>query len=169
MDILININSIKAYAILKICPDLKALCHKLLCRLEALSFGISVRLQACCGKPSAFQKIVSWLPLALKFFTNLTTGNFPPVHFPLEFPRYLSWKAVCLQMKEKLVRSLGQEDTLQGEMVTHSNIVARKLPWTEEPDRVQSMGSQSQTRLRAHTHTHTHPFPFSSESDITLP
>ena len=45
-------------------------------------------------------------------------------------------------MKEKLVRSLGQEDTLEGEMVTHSSIIARKIPWTEEPERVQSVGSQ---------------------------
>ena len=156
MYILINIYSTKTHAILKICPELKALCHKLLCPLEALSFGISVSLQACCRKPNtlAFQKIVSWLPLALKFFTSLTTGNFPLVHFPLEFPRELSWKAIWLPMKEKLVRSLGQEDTLKGEMVTHSNIIDRKVPWTEEPDRVQSVGSQTDTS----EHTHT-PFP----------
>ena len=40
------------------------------------------------------------------------------------------------------VRSLGQEDPLEKEMATHSSILARKIPWSEEPDRLQSMGSQ---------------------------
>ena len=41
-----------------------------------------------------------------------------------------------------------QEDPLEKEMVTHSNIPAWEIPWTEEPERLQSMGSQnSQTRL----------------------
>ena len=45
-------------------------------------------------------------------------------------------------MRETQVRSLGQEDPLEKEMATHSSIVAWKIPWTEEPDRLQSMGSQ---------------------------
>ena len=40
------------------------------------------------------------------------------------------------------VRSLGQEDPLEKEMATHSNILAWKIPWMEEPGRLQSMGSQ---------------------------
>ena len=36
----------------------------------------------------------------------------------------------------------GQEDLLEKEMATHSSIVAWKIPWTEEPGRLQSMGSQ---------------------------
>ena len=43
-------------------------------------------------------------------------------------------------------------------MVTHSSIFAWRIPWTEEPYGLQSMGSQSRTRLKrvsAHTHTHT--------------
>ena len=44
---------------------------------------------------------------------------------------------------------LGQEDPLEKEMATHSSILAWKVPWTEEPGRIQSMGSQkSRTRLR---------------------
>ena len=50
-------------------------------------------------------------------------------------------------MQETWVRSLGQEDTLEKEMATHSSTVAWKIPWTEEPGRLQSMGSQSWTRL----------------------
>ena len=41
--------------------------------------------------------------------------------------------------QETQVQSLGQEDLLEKEMATHSSILARKIPWTEDP---QSMGSQ---------------------------
>ena len=45
-------------------------------------------------------------------------------------------------MRETWVRSLGQEDPLEEEMVTHSSILAWKIPWTEKPGRLQSMRSQ---------------------------
>ena len=45
-------------------------------------------------------------------------------------------------MQETLVRSLGQEDALEKETATHSSILAWKIPWTEEPGKLQSMGSQ---------------------------
>ena len=48
---------------------------------------------------------------------------------------------------ETQVQSLGQEDLLEKEMAIHSSILAWKIPWTEEPGRLQSMGSQSQTCL----------------------
>ena len=51
-------------------------------------------------------------------------------------------------MQETQVGSLGWEDPLEKEMATHSNILAWKIPWTEEPGRLQSMGvTKSQTRL----------------------
>ena len=40
------------------------------------------------------------------------------------------------------VRSLGQEDRLEEGMATHSSTLAWKIPWMEEPDRLQSMGLQ---------------------------
>ena len=40
------------------------------------------------------------------------------------------------------VQSLGQEDPLEKDMATHSSILAWRIPWTEEPGRIQSMGSQ---------------------------
>ena len=40
------------------------------------------------------------------------------------------------------VRSLGREDPLEEGMATHSSILAWKIPWTEEPNGLQSMGSQ---------------------------
>ena len=45
-------------------------------------------------------------------------------------------------MWEIWVQSLGWEDLLEKEMATHSSIPAWKTPWTEEPGRLQSMGSQ---------------------------
>ena len=45
-------------------------------------------------------------------------------------------------MQETLVRSLGREDPVEKKMATHSSTFAWKIPWTEEPDRLQSMGSQ---------------------------
>ena len=45
-------------------------------------------------------------------------------------------------MQETWVWFLGLEDRLEKEMATHSSILAWKIPWTEEPDRLQSMGSQ---------------------------
>ena len=45
-------------------------------------------------------------------------------------------------MQEGQVQSLGREDTLEKEMATYSNILAWELPWSEEPGRLQSMGSQ---------------------------
>ena len=45
-------------------------------------------------------------------------------------------------MLETWVRFLGREDPLEKEIATHSSILAWKIPWTEEPDKLQSMGSQ---------------------------
>ena len=50
-------------------------------------------------------------------------------------------------MRETPVRSLGREDLLEKEMAIHSSTVAWKILWTEEPGRLQSMGSLSRTRL----------------------
>ena len=46
------------------------------------------------------------------------------------------------ETQEIHVQSLGREDPLEKEMAPHSSILAWKVPWTEEPGRLQSMGSQ---------------------------
>ena len=48
-------------------------------------------------------------------------------------------------MQETWIQSLGWKDPLEEVMATHSSILAWEIPWTEEPGRLQSMGSQSQT------------------------
>ena len=57
------------------------------------------------------------------------------------------------------VRSLGQEDPLEKGMATHSGILAWRIPWTEEPGELQTIGSQRVVHdwaTNTHTHTHTH-------------
>ena len=46
------------------------------------------------------------------------------------------------ELQETLVQSLGQKDLLEEEMATHSSFLAWRIPWTEGPGRLQSVGSQ---------------------------
>ena len=48
-------------------------------------------------------------------------------------------------MQETRVRSLGQEIPLEGDVATHSSILAWEIPWTEEPGRLQATRSQRDT------------------------
>ena len=49
-------------------------------------------------------------------------------------------------MQESWIRSLGQEDPLEKGMEIHSSILAWRIPWTEKPGGLQSVGSQSSSR-----------------------
>ena len=61
------------------------------------------------------------------------------------------------EVQETRVWSLGQEDLLEKEMANHSSILAWKIPWTEKPGRLKSMGWQTiRHDWATHTHTHTH-------------
>ena len=55
-------------------------------------------------------------------------------------------------MRETRVQPLGQEDSLEWGVATHSGILAWKIPWAEEPGRTQSMGPQ---RVEHDEHKHT--------------
>ena len=62
---------------------------------------------------------------------------------------YVPWASLVAQsvknlpeMRETGVRSLGLKDSLEKEITNYSSILAMRIPWTEEPDRLQSMGSQ---------------------------
>ena len=60
-------------------------------------------------------------------------------------PKDTQRKRICLpvqEIQETLVRSLGHEDPLEGRLATCSSIFAWKIPWTEEPSGLQSMGLQ---------------------------
>ena len=60
----------------------------------------------------------------------------------LGLPYQLIWWKNLPTMQKSQVRSLGREDALEKGMATHSSILAWRIPWTEKPGRVQSMGSQ---------------------------
>ena len=53
-----------------------------------------------------------------------------------------------LAMQEIQVQSLGQEDLLEESMATHSSILAWRIPWTEEPSRLQSIVTKRQIQLK---------------------
>ena len=80
--------------------------------------------------------------------TCLLNGHsLPPLTFNDWYP--CSWASLVAQMVKSLsamqetrVLSLGREEPLEKEMTTHSSILAGRIPWTEEPGRLQSMGSQ---------------------------
>ena len=54
-------------------------------------------------------------------------------------------------MQETGVQSLGWEDPLEKGMATHSSILSWRIPWTQEPGGLQSMGSKTVGHNRAHT------------------
>ena len=80
-----------------------------------------------------------------------------------------------LAIQETWVQSMGQEDPLEKRMATHSSILAWRIPWTEEPDRLQSLGSQ-RVRLNCVTKNtaalgqpnYQNPFSFSEEERNAL-
>ena len=89
---------------------------------------------------------------------NKLLGNFPRTSYAERVNRTKFWfrhqyttqttslvaqMVKCLStMQETRVQSLGWEDPLEKEMAIHSSTTAWKIPWTEEPGRLQSMGSQ---------------------------
>ena len=74
--------------------------------------------------------------------------KFPSVSFPRSSLLHTAGTSLGAQMVNNLpamwetwVRSLGQEDPLEKAMAIHSSILAWRIPWTEEPTRLQSTGS----------------------------
>ena len=60
-------------------------------------------------------------------------------------------------MQETWARCLGREDPLEKEMATHSSVLAWRIPWTEEPDGLRSMGSQESDTIEGlNQHQHQH-------------
>ena len=72
------------------------------------------------------------------------SGRSPGGGYPLQY----SWTSLVAQMvkyppamRETWVQSLGREDPLEEGIATHSSILAWRIPWTEEPGRLKSLGS----------------------------
>ena len=69
-------------------------------------------------------------------------GAFDPFTFKVITDIYVPMVKHLSTMRETWVRSPGLEDSLEKEMAIHSGTIAWKIPWTKEPGRLQSMGSQ---------------------------
>ena len=83
----------------------------------------------------------------------------------------LPWASLVAQrlkylpgMRETWVRSRGREDPLEKEMATHSSILAWRIPWTEEPGGLQSMGPQESDT----TEQPVLPLPTSAETCLLI-
>ena len=79
------------------------------------------------------------------------------------YPLWYYWASLVAQSVKNLsatqetpVGSLGWKDLLEESMATHSDILAWRIPWTEEHGGLQSMGSQRVRHDRETKHTHTH-------------
>ena len=85
--------------------------------------------------------------------------NFPQfvVFYTIKGPSFVAQPVKYLPaMQETRVRSLGWEDPLEKDIATHSSILAWEIPWTEEPDRLQSMGSQESDMTYQINYHHRH-------------
>ena len=97
-----------------------------------------------CGTSATGGKVQS----LLKIKTGLNPSGASQVVLVVKNPPAMQ------ELQEKQVRSLSWEDPLEEEMATHSSILSWRIPRTEEPGGLQSMGSQGQTRLKQlSTHT----------------
>ena len=71
---------------------------------------------------------------------------------------YTEWVKNLSATQGTQVQSLGQEDPLEKKMATHCNILAWEIPWTEEPDWLQSMGlKESETTYRLNNNKRPSP------------
>ena len=110
------------------------------------SCALGRRLKLSVSECSVLQNVFSFTKKA-RLLGNRNNGrrdNHPS--FSREAGRVASLVAQMVKrlpaMQKTWVRSLGREDALEKEMATHSSILAWKIPWTEEPGRLQSMGLQ---------------------------
>ena len=118
-----------------------------------------IELFLCPGCWDTFPSFLNWKSLLI--FCDQSSM----VPFFLPHPTLTHWASLVAQMVRRLptmqetrVQSLVWEDPLEKEMATHSSTLAWKIPWTEEPGRLQSLGSQRDGHDWA-TSLHFSPLP----------
>ena len=94
-----------------------------------------------------------WLWRTAGWIKRVGSGTWHRPFLPQGIPRWYSGKnrLPMQETQETWVRYLGWEDPLEEGMATHYNILTWRIPWTEEPDGLQSTVSQSQTWVSMHT------------------
>ena len=92
--------------------------------------------------------------MGLTFATSKGTNCCSTV-YTLGTSQAAQWQRIHLSIQGmQETQSLGQEDTVEKNMTTHSSILAWKIPWTQECGGLQPMRLQSQTQLPTHIHTY---------------
>ena len=98
---------------------------------------------------SIFQaKILKWVAISFSRGSSQSRGRNHISYVSAFTGRFFTTSLVAERVKhlptmqETQVQILGQEDLLEKELITHSSILAWKIPWMEKPGRLQSMGSQ---------------------------
>ena len=119
-------------------------------KFGACNRGPSLNGKYIGGKWKLWQPLFSWVPKSL--WTE-TAGMKLKDACSLEEKLWQTWASLVAQMVKRLpamwetwVQSLSWKNSLEKEMATLSSILAWRIPWTEDPGRLQSMGSQSQTQ-----------------------
>ena len=121
--------------------------------------GFELRKPNSRPMPSSIPQDVPWIGVPCSSVGKESTCNAgDPGSIPgsrrspgegIGYPFQCSWASLVAQlvknlpaMQETRIWSLGWEDTLEKEMATHSSILAWRIPWTEKPGRLQSVGLQ---------------------------
>ena len=139
-----------------VCPSIRVCSNESVLGIRwpkywSFSFSISLPMNIQGGFPFGLTSLISLLSKGLsKVFSSTTIGKHqffgaqPSLRSTSHIYTFLVAQMVkCLStMQETRVRSLGWEDPLEKEMAIHSSTIAWKIPWTEEPGRLQSMGLQ---------------------------
>ena len=121
----------------KVRATLRLQAHAFVKHYQAIFTAGQVSKLRCSLRNSCLWRLyfgIVFLPLYLKIYLYVFTW----VRASLVAQRLKHLPA----MRETWVRSLGWEDPLEKEMATHSSTLAWRIPWREEPGRLQSMGSQ---------------------------
>ena len=120
-------------------------------------------------KTTSPEYIAMWTNLGLNLFGNIGAMDmrYANNYFPILFSKllkvwqqfHMSWASLVAQMVKSLpakqeaqIWFLGREIPLEKEMSTHSSVLSWRIPWMEEPVRLQSIGSQSRTQLSDFTY-----------------
>ena len=132
------------------------------CRLNFLFSAILRLCRAVCWNSWASPEGLSFFICKIWVLDDITSrfpfSSWTPLFgFPNKPAVFLSGSVVKSPpaVQETQIRSLGREDPLEKEMATHSSTLAWRIPWTEEPGRLQSMGLQ---RVRHDCVTHFNNF-----------
>ena len=102
--------------------------------------------------------IQGWVPLGLTGCISLLSQGFSRVFSSttIQMHQFFGAQPFMVQLSHWYIRSLGWENPLEEGMATHSSILAWRIPWTEEPGGLLSIGSHRVRRNWSDLNTHAH-------------